>query len=150
MADKKNYIDNDELEQEMSKYRLTHQVSERLGQILIDLHDHILQHQNFRGYRQDIKDEMRSYSLLRLLKRGLDTYNPDKGCKAFSYFTRAVFQNFLTVLQRYYRTLNQHQQYVKDMLMRVDNNCEAWKKFVRDFNLSENGDVINYRMEDIL
>lgn len=31
MADKKNYIDNDELEQEMSKYRLTHQVSERLG-----------------------------------------------------------------------------------------------------------------------
>ena len=106
MSNDKNYIDNDELEQELKKYIETEIVSERLGQILIDFHDHILQHKNFRGYRQDLKDEMKSYSLYRIIKRGLKTWNPNNGGKAFSYLTRAIFMNFITVISKYYRKLN--------------------------------------------
>lgn len=71
MSSERYYVDNDELEKELENYLKTANISERLGQILIDLHDHILQHKNFRGYRQDLKDEMKSYSLYRIIKRGL-------------------------------------------------------------------------------
>ena len=64
-----------------------------------------MRHRNFIGYRQDIKDEMKSYSLFRIFKRGLFTYNFE--CKnPFGYFTRAVFANYYTVLGQYYKKLN--------------------------------------------
>jgi hypothetical protein len=142
MSNDKNYVDNDELEQELKKHIETGNVSERLGQILIDLHDHILQHKNFRGYRQDLKDEMKSYSLYRIIKRGLETWNPEKGGKAFSYLTRAIFQNFITIISRYYRRLNLHQEYIKNELASLDYNNPVWKKFASDFKLSESQGVI--------
>ena len=38
----KNYIDSDELDQEMESYSTTGEISERLGQLILELHDHIL------------------------------------------------------------------------------------------------------------
>lgn len=63
---------------------------------------------------------MKSYSLYRVLKNGLKSYDPEKG-DAFSYFTRAVFQNYYNVALRYYRKLNAHENYVKDCLIRFQN-----------------------------
>lgn len=83
------------------------------------LHDHILTHKNFNRYNQDLKDEMKSYSLFRILKCGLKSYKFD-GSSPFSYFTRAVFQNYITVIMRYYRKLNQKQEYVKGQLARLE------------------------------
>ena len=77
----KNYIDNEEFMAELIKWRDSHedpderQPSERLGQILLDLHDGILRHSNFRNYRPELKEEMRSYSIYRILKRGLKTFD---------------------------------------------------------------------------
>ena len=71
----------------------------------MDLHDNVLRHSNFCRYRQDLKDEMKSYSLFRILKCGLRSFDPEKA-KAFSYFTRAVFVNYITVIRRYYKKLN--------------------------------------------
>ena len=64
-----------------------------------------MRHSNFCRYRQDLKDEMKSYSLFRIIKKGLQSFNPEKA-KAFSYFTRAVFVNYITVIRRYYKKLN--------------------------------------------
>ena len=83
------------------------------------LHDNVLRNRSFNKYRQDLKEEMKSYSLFRVLKRGLATWRFDRG-RAFSYFTRAIFQNYITVLRRYYRRLNLHQQYVKGELAKID------------------------------
>lgn len=62
---------------------------------------------------------MKSYSLFRILKRGLFTYDFTK-CTPFSYFTRAVFTNYFATLKRYYTKLNKHQEYVKGELMKMD------------------------------
>ena len=87
--------------------------SERLGEILIALHDHILQHRNFARYRQDLKDEMKSWSLFRILKRGLATYDSSRGSTPFSYFTRAVFMNYYSVIMKYYKEINHRREYIK-------------------------------------
>lgn len=51
MHKKNNYIDATQLDKEMASYVETGVISDRLGRMLLDLHDHILQHRNFRNYR---------------------------------------------------------------------------------------------------
>lgn len=63
---------------------------------------------------------MKSYSLFRIVKCGLKSYDPSKGSTPFAYFTRAIFLNYYTCLGKYYKRLNAHQEYVKDRLMRLD------------------------------
>lgn len=115
---KNNYIDNDELQAEMDAWRASSSnpdervPSERLGELLILMHDKILFHKNFNGYRPDLKEEMKSYSLYRILKCGLKSFKFGTS-KPFSYFTRAIFMNYITCIGKYYDRINKHQQYVK-------------------------------------
>lgn len=85
---------------------------------------------------------MRSYSLYRIFKRGLFTYDPTKST-AFAYFTRAVFTNYLAVLKNYYRRLNKHQEYVRGELMKLDTRGNAnLEQILRDFGVSEGIDAL--------
>lgn len=132
MKNKQNfYIDNTELAAELQKWQDSavdpHErtPSERLGEMLILLHDKILQHKNFSGYRQDLKEDMKSYSLFRIIKCGLASYDPSKGSTPFAYFTRAIFLNYYACLAKYYKRLNAHQQYVKDCLMQINTHGDS-------------------------
>lgn len=143
---KNNYIDNQEFMRELEGWRDSapavedRMPSERLGQLLMTLHDHILTHKNFNRYNQDLKDEMKSYSLFRILKCGLKSYKFD-GSSPFSYFTRAVFQNYITVIMRYYRKLNQKQEYVKGQLARLETNGNPKLEWLIDhFGISGESD----------
>lgn len=137
-----NYLDNDEFERELAAWRASAEdpaervPSERLGQLLMALHDGVLRHKNFRRYHQDVKDDMKSYSLYRILKNGLKSYDPSKA-KAFSYFTRAVFTNYVTAVMRYYRKLNARQRYIKGELMKLAWNASPdIKAFIDRFRES--------------
>ncbi len=130
-----NYIDNTELEEELDKWRLSADKvedripSERLGQMLLSMHDGVLRHKNFNKYRQDLKEEMKSYSLYRILKCGLKSFDKNRA-KAFSYFTRSIFMNYITVIMRYYKLINNQREYIKDQLMKLaetgDQNVVAY------------------------
>lgn len=102
-----NYIDDAELRKELVKWRRSGKrpedrtPSERLGELLLLLHDRMLGHFKFRGYPQEVKEDMRSYSLLRVFKRGLATYKFSGS--PFSYFTRGVYMNYVTFLRKRYR-----------------------------------------------
>ena len=85
---------------------------------------------------------MKSYSLYRLIKRGISTWDPNRGCKAFSYLTRAIFHNFITILAKYYKKLNKHQEYIKYQLSKIDQNNPMWKQFAKDFQVAVSQDVI--------
>lgn len=72
------------------------------------------------------------------MKCGLNSWNPKKGHKAFSYFTQAVFLNYIQVIARYYKKLNQQQQYIKDMLMKLgDEGMKQWEALSREYSVSE-------------
>lgn len=125
MAEKQKYLDNAEFYGELLKWRDSHRdpmqrtPSERLGELLILLHDRIMGSGKFRGYRQDLKDEMKSFSIYRILKCGLKSYDFSKK-NPFGYFTRAVQLNYIQVLKQYYNRLNRHQEFVKNELAKVD------------------------------
>lgn len=111
------YLSNDELFEEVMNAKRNGFVSERLGQLFMMMHDHILQHNNFRNYPNELKEDMRSYSLLKILKtfRG---GHPSK-ChfkhkmreKCFGYYSHAIFNNYLIVIGRHYKYLNMWRGY---------------------------------------
>ena len=62
--------------------------------MLITLHDHVLGMPRFRGNAQDDKEEMKSFSLLRILKSGFKSFAKDADArKAFNYLTTAAVNN---------------------------------------------------------
>lgn len=83
------------------------------------MHENILHHKNFNRYRPDLKEEMMSYSLFRIFKCGLKSFNFKAGCKPFSYFTRAIFMNYITCISKYYDGINKHREYIKGCLTKL-------------------------------
>lgn len=107
MKQRNNYIDRNELHSEMKAYKDTGVISERLGQLFITMVDHILGHSNFRNYTVDIKEEMKSHSLMLLVKysHNCDAYQRDAR-QTFNYITTIVMNSCKQVLQKYYKHLN--------------------------------------------
>lgn len=142
MKENNYYIDETELKSELIHWKNSatnpedRMPSERLGQLLIALHDNVLRHHNFNRYRQDLKEEMKSYSLFRILKCGLQSFDPDKS-KAFSYFTRSIFMNYIAVIKRYYNRLNRHQAYIQGELMKLDTHGDPHlEQLIAHFGIS--------------
>ena len=78
---------------------------------------------------------MKSFSLYRIFKCGLKSYNFKTS--PFSYFTRAVFMNYIQVVKKYYKKLNQHQQYVKYELAKIDTRGNPnLERLLNDFGVS--------------
>ena len=107
MKQRNNYIDRNELHSEMKVYKDTGVISERLGQLFITMVDHILGHSNFRNYTQAVREEMKSYALLLLVKysHNCDAYQRDAR-QVFNYLSTVTFNAFKQVLQKYYKQLN--------------------------------------------
>lgn len=107
MKQRNNYIDRNELHSEMKAYKDTGVISERLGQLFITITDHILGHSNFRNYTQAVREEMKSYALLLLIKysHNCDAYERDAR-QVFNYLSTVTFNAFKQVLQKYYKNLN--------------------------------------------
>ena len=104
--------------------------------MLLEMHDGILKHSNFRNYRQDLKDEMKSYSLYRILKCGLKSFKVDGKSTPFAYFSRSIFLNYYTVLGRYYKRINAHEAYLKGCLLRLkDQGMTGIDKILKAFGL---------------
>ena len=107
MKQRNNYIDCNELHSEMKAYKDTGVISERLGQLFITITDHILGHSNFRNYTQAVREEMKSYALLLLIKysHNCDAYQRDAR-QTFNYITTITMNSFKQVLQKYYKQQN--------------------------------------------
>ena len=107
MKQRNNYIDRDRLHQLMRDYKDTGKISEELGQMFMIMTDHILGHSNFRNYTQAVREEMKSYALLLLIKysHNCDAYQRDAR-QVFNYLSTVTFNAFKQVLQKYYKNLN--------------------------------------------
>lgn len=117
MKAKRDYIDRDRLHQLMRDYKDTGTISEELGKMFMTMTDHILGHSNFRNYTQDVREEMKSYALLLLIKysHNCDAYQRDAR-QVFNYLTTVVFNSFKQILQKYYKRLNTQRELERQYL----------------------------------
>ena len=129
MKAKRDYIDRDRLHQLMRDYKDTGIISEELGQMFMIMTDHILGHSNFRNYTQAVREEMKSYALLLLVKysHNCDAYQRDAR-QVFNYLSTVTFNAFKQVLQKYYKQLNLkrelEQQYLDILAQEYDVNIK--------------------------
>ena len=120
MKAKRDYIDRNQLHQLMRDYKDTGKISEELGQMFMIMTDHILGHSNFRNYTQAVREEMKSYALLLLVKysHNCDAYQRDAR-QTFNYITTITMNACKQVLIKYYKNQNMkrelEQRYI-DML----------------------------------
>ena len=148
MKQRNNYIDCNELHSEMKAYKDTGVISERLGQLFITMVDHILGHSNFRNYTQSIREEMKSYALLLLIKysHNCDAYQRDAR-QTFNYITTITMNAFKQVLQKYYKQLNLkrelERQYVDIM---AQQGIRVNSEYLDNFRLNEAQDQ-DYKYE---
>lgn len=117
------YCNNKELQAELMKWRDSHEIiserilSEELGRMLLAVGNKLLNHSNFRNYTKELKEDMRSYGLYKII-RGLKNYN-FKFNNPFAWVTQAFYNAYLSVLSKHYKHIN----IKKEML----------KKFVAEF-----------------
>lgn len=124
--DKEFYINPDDLKNEVEITQRNKQCTDKLAMFLIKLHKKVLNFPSFRNYSIDEKDEMMSYSLERILKRGI--YTADINKNLFAYFTSGIYTNYQNHLKRYYKKLNQQREYEEQVLL----NLKCRNNYVED------------------
>lgn len=123
---KEFYINPKDLKNEVEITQRNKQCTDKLATYLITLHKKVLNFPAFRNYSIDEKDEMMSYSLERIIKRGI--YTADVNKNLFSYFTTGIYTNFQNHLKRYYKRLNQQRAYEEQVLL----NLKCRNNYVED------------------
>lgn len=124
--DKEYYISPDDLKNEVEITQRNKQCTDKLATFLIKLHKKVLNFPAFRNYSIDEKDEMMSYSLERIIKRGI--YTADVNKNLFAYFTTGIYTNYQNHLKRYYKRLNQQRAYEEQVLL----NLKCRNNYVED------------------
>lgn len=79
-------------------------LTEHLGNMIIAIGDKLLNHSSFRAYDSELKLDMRSQYILKLIK-GLKNYN-FKFNNPFAFFTTCAWNSFLIVLNQHYKHQN--------------------------------------------
>lgn len=114
--EKVNYIDPDEFRDEVIKSQEENKCTERLAQLLLILHDHILTMPRFVNKPKQQKDEAKSFSIYRLLKKGIFSYkNNTTSRKCFNYFTTACVWNCTQCLMKMERYYDKYKDYCDDV-----------------------------------
>lgn len=91
--------------------------TEELGQYILTIADKVLQFPSFRSYSRQLKDDMKSYSVERMMKRGIWTVDPTKN--PFSYFTSGHSMNYINFLKSHYKRANKERKLVYDCLVKL-------------------------------
>lgn len=98
---KKNYVNNADLLIEINDYKITGVMSEKLGEMLLEIANNFSRRGNFASYtwREDLVADG-VYTCIKYLKN----FDTTKSSNAFSYITQIYYHAFLN----YIKTQNKH------------------------------------------
>lgn len=88
-------------------------MSNELGNMIIHMADKILNHSNFRNYKQELKEDAKSFFYLKVIK-GLKNYN-FKFNNPFAYFSQCAFNSYLSIITQHYKHLNTKKEVLKQI-----------------------------------
>lgn len=120
------YCTNKDLLAEMVKWRDSAKrpedriISEDLGKMIMLIGDKVLNRSEFRNYPKELKEDMRSFGIYKIL-RGLKNYD-FAFTNCFSYMTTAFWTSYLSVLKRHYKHIN----IKKDLMQKLLSEMETY------------------------
>lgn len=110
---KRNRVDNNELKAELIKFTKSKNVSERLGELFVDLVDNLATKNNFSGY--SFLEEMKSEAILHLLKYS-KAYDPKKSNYAFTYCSQIASRAFIQIIKKEKKRAKSKKEFIEKIL----------------------------------
>lgn len=104
----KNYVNNGELLVEISEYKISGVMSEKLGGMLLEIANNFSSRGSFAGYTW--REDLVADGVLTCIKY-LKNFDTNKSSNAFSYITQIYYHSFLN----YIKSQNKHSD-IKDHL----------------------------------
>lgn len=118
--EKKQYCSNKEMIAELQRYKDTGVMSENLGKMFIDIANKLSGHTNFRYYNNNIKDELISCAIHRLVANAHKFDLERKNANAFAYFTQVAWNAFVMACKQYYKHVNIKQKIAQEYLAELE------------------------------
>lgn len=142
---KNHYIDKDEMNAEIIKFKESGVVSNELGNMLLLICKRFARHPQFRRYQKlNVQEELIGEGLVTSLK-ALKSYNPfrnDKSPNPLSYMTEVVKNAFKAYLIKHYKNENFQRELIADKCHA--NNIPFVDEIKKDMmERKENGDLSN-------
>ena len=104
-----------------------------MGRYVMKIHERVVNtFVRFKGYSAEVKEEIMSWSILKLLKYDYwKKLDPNRG-SIFAYITQAAYLNMLTALGLYYKEWNKRRELVKEAM-------EEMKQYFSSINYMPSG-----------
>lgn len=142
------YCTNADLQRELVKWYESAEnvedrvISEELGKMFLMIGNKLLNHSNFRNYSKELKEDMLSYFLFKIIK-GLKNYN-FKFSNPFAFITMAAWNAYISVITKHYKQLNIKKNLMKKMASELETYSGIFP------NTSLNKYIKSYLGEDFL
>lgn len=111
-------------------------ISEELGKMMIAIGTKVLNRSEFRNYPKELKEDMASFGYFKII-RGLKNYD-FRFSNAFSFFTTAFFNAYLTILKKHYKHINIKKDLMEKLLSEMEtfpgmNAASSLSKAIRQY-----------------
>lgn len=123
------YLDENELYNEYKKSVANNYIcTDKLGQYFLILTDHILRGPSFNRYPVDVKQDLQSYALEKLIKGIRNVRLEYTPRQIFNFSTRSVFNSLMTSLKSHYKYINLKKQLKKEYIQNCSYISENQRK----------------------
>ena len=109
------FIESSEIWQEISKWKDTNQISDRLGQIFYEIAENMTKHPRFNRYDIELKKDMIQDAVLKMI-RNLHNFKEQKRQQSFSYCSCIAGTSFMDTLKKHYRHINRQREMMTKLI----------------------------------
>ena len=103
------FISSEEIWDEISNWKNTNQISDRLGQIFYEIAENMTKHPRFNRYDIELKKDMIGNAVLKMI-RNLHNFKEEKSQQAFSYCSCIAWTSFIDTLKKHYKYINRQRE----------------------------------------
>jgi len=141
LEERKQYCNNKSMIEELTKYKETGNMSNALGQMFIDIANKLGGHSYFRYYNNNVKDELISSAIHRMVANAHKFDLQRANGNAFSYFTQVAWNAFIFACKKHYKHINLKQKIATEFLSQLEgsdlSDCNYLRKQLSE--MIENG-----------
>ena len=142
-GERKQYCSNKEMICELQKYKDTGIMSNELGRMFMDIANKLGGHTSFRYYNNNIKDELISCAIHRLVANAHKFDLQRENANAFSYFTQVAWNAFVMACKQHYKHINIKQKIATEYLTELEGtdglcDCNYLRKQLTEMVNSDN------------